>query len=97
MDEIVDMICSEIAEGMCGAASDYGWSSVVNAGQESQMGEVDDQIWSQVDGVAEGEAEGVEGGEAVQEIAMVCSEILETAADICAAIREAAEIVEWLF
>lgn len=97
MDEIVDMICSEIAEGMCGAASDYGWSSVVNAGQESQFGDCDDQIWSQVDGVANGEAEAIEGGDAVSEIAMVCSEILETAAMICEMIRAAAEVAEWVF
>lgn len=97
MDEIVDEICAEIAEGMCGAASDYGWGSVVNAGQETQFGDVDDQIWSQVDGIADGEAEGVEGGDAVSEIAMVCSEILETAANICSNIREAAAAAEWIF
>lgn len=95
LDEIVDEICQEIAEEACETAVDYMYGSCVNAGQESLVGEMEDQVWDQAEAISNGEAEGLDPPvpEAVGEMAEVASGILEHAASQCAVIRLIAAIV----
>lgn len=92
IEDIVNEITEEIAESAVEEAIDLMWSSCVNEGQETLIGDIESDVYDQVEDIQQGDYQEVESDhpEAVGLIMEAANEICSSAAEECLEIRQEA-------